>query len=381
MTRSIDVSERVDALRGSAPRQTPTVRVLAAFARHTTCGLAAAGFAAGVDFDRLLAGTDVAVDYGQSPFAFARGKQFEALLARDGYSAVFSLLREHLAFSPGDTRAVNLRKGFRHDRTGMSERALATQQLLSRMVRGDAMAPNLIDGAVFEAEVGGVTAHFEADALAARSAGELYPGEVKSFPVVDGRADPEKLGAALDQAAVYTMLARRAVDLVGGDPHVISTRALLITPRNVGLTPMLSQQDISRRMDRVEELFARVPRIDELDDVFPAGATFAQVCETAGSAEARLEALDALAEAVGRAYGDSCLADCGLARFCRGRLQAAGDPAVCGSGLVRNLPGVPTLARAVALSRGAPPAGREEPVARQLARARRYYEAALAETA
>ena len=85
VANSTDLSMQVDALRGCAPRQTPTVRVLAAFSRHTTCGLAAAGFAAGVDFDRLLAGTEVAMDYGQSPFAFARGKTFEALLARDEY--------------------------------------------------------------------------------------------------------------------------------------------------------------------------------------------------------------------------------------------------------------------------------------------------------
>ena len=247
------------------------------------------------------------------------------------------------------------------------------------MVHGDAMAPNLIDGAVFEAQVGGIVAHFEADALAARSAGELYPGEVKSFPVVDGRADPEKLGAALDQAAVYTMLAKRAVEAVGGDPQLISTRVLLITPRNVGLTPMLSQQDVSRRMDRVEELFARVPRIDELGDALPGGATFAAVADVAGSPEERLEALVSLAGAVGLAYVDSCLADCGVARFCRGRLQAAGDPALCGSAMTRSLPGVATLGRAVELSRGASPTEREEPVARQLARARKYYEAALAE--
>ncbi len=379
--QSTDLSERADDLRGRAPRRSPTVRALATISRHTQCGVASAGFAAGVDFGLLLRGTDLVMDFGQSPFAFSRGKTFEAILARDDYEAVFTLLREQLGFAPSDTRAVNLRKGFRRNRVGMSDRAIATQALLSRMVRGDAMAPNLVDGAVFETEVGGVVAHFEADTLAARSGGELYPGEVKSFPVVDGRADPEKLGAALDQASVYALLAMRAVDAVGGDPHLISTKVLLITPRNVGLTPMLSTMQVSRRMERIEELFARVPDVREVGEMLPEGLTFDLVAEAAGNPDGRLEVLGSIAEALGVSYGDSCLADCGLARFCRSRLHAADDPAVCGRAMTRLLPCVATMARALELSHGASPVGREEAVALQLSRARKFYEGALAESA
>jgi len=381
MLSGVDLSERAEALRGRAPRRSPTVRVLAAFSRHTQCGLAAAGFAAGVDLDKLLKGTDLAVDYGQSPFAFARGKTFESLLARDGYEPVFALLRENLGFAPSDTRAVNLRNHFKPNRAGMADRAVATNELLRKIVGGDAAAPNLIDGAVFETELGGVVAYFEADSLAARSTGVVYPGEVKSFPVVDGRADPEKLGAALDQASVYALLAMLAVDSVGGDPHLISTKVLLITPRNVGLTPMLSTMEVSRRIDRVEELFTSVPDVLQVAEVLPRGLTFDPVAEAGGETGRRIDALDRIAEAVGLNYADSCLNDCGLARFCRDRLHAADDPALCGSLMTRMLPGVGTMERAVELSSGATPSPGEEAVALQLERARKYYEAALAETA
>ena len=67
----------LQTIRGEAPRRTPSVRTLAAYAQHTDCNLATLGFAAGVDFDRLLKDTPYQAPFGQSPFAFARGLQFE----------------------------------------------------------------------------------------------------------------------------------------------------------------------------------------------------------------------------------------------------------------------------------------------------------------
>jgi hypothetical protein len=71
-----------------------------------------------------------------------------------------------------------------------------TRSLLRELARRDLRAPNLIDGAVLETVDGGITAHFEADSLAARFGGEVHTGEVKSFPAVDGRTKPDKLGSA-----------------------------------------------------------------------------------------------------------------------------------------------------------------------------------------
>src|SRR2546425_888908 len=131
------------ALRGTAPRRSPTVRVLAAYSGHTDCNVAALAFAASVDMDQLLVGTP------------------------------------------------------------------------------------------FQAQVGGETAFFEADALAARFAGPIHGGEVKSFPVVDGRAEPDKLGAALDQISIYILLTQQLVAELGGDPDLaVSMTAMLIAPRN-----------------------------------------------------------------------------------------------------------------------------------------------------
>jgi len=121
---------------------------------------------------------------------------------------------------------VNLRAAYAPNRNGMRLRAHETRTLLREIVRHSAAAPNVIDGAVLEAEIGGIRAHFEADSLATRGGGAIYTGEIKSFPVVDGRADPEKLGAALNQSAIYTLLNMRTVEAVGGNRAIVSPEAL-----------------------------------------------------------------------------------------------------------------------------------------------------------
>jgi hypothetical protein len=178
------------------------VCVLAEFAEHADCHLAALGFTPWIDFDRLLAGTTLATPHGQSPFAFMRGKRFEASLRENGYGAMLNLLRQRMHFAVQDARVINLRDGYVLTHTHLKARAQETRRLIDAMLRDNPHAPNLIDGAVFETAIGGVTAYFEADAMAARSSGPIRSGEVKSFPIVDDRADPAGTGlsgAATDQ--------------------------------------------------------------------------------------------------------------------------------------------------------------------------------------
>jgi hypothetical protein len=275
------VSDRalLTALRSDAPQRQPNVRVLAAFAEHADCNLASRGFALGVDFDQLLAGTDFAVPVGQSPFAFARGTRFEQSLREGGYGPLLDLLRRQMGFAVVDARVINLREGYPPSRYGMRLRAQATRRHIDAMLRDDPRAPNLIDGAVFETSLSGVRAYFEADAVAARSRGPIRVGEVKSFPVVDDRADPEKLGTALDQASHYIVLARQVAADLGHDPAAILAEAMLITPRNVGLQPTLSIKDVAGRVRRVERLLARVPSLAGLAGLVPRGITFGSVAD------------------------------------------------------------------------------------------------------
>ena len=370
------LESRLAAIRAGAPRRSPTVRVLASYAGHADCRLATLGFAAGVDFDRLLARTTYEAPFGQSPFAFSRGVAFERLIAERGYAATLDLLRMKLGFTIGDARIIDLRRAYPKNKDGMRLRASQTRILVRQLVNSHAAAPNLIDGAVLQTSIGGIPARFEADALAARFGGPIHVGEVKSFPVVDGRADPDKLGAALDQIAIYILLTKRLVTEVGGDAGLVSPIGLLITPLNVGLKPTLSKKDVSRNITRMERLLASVPDVRSITEALPSAVNFGTVADRTADATRRIDALHDLADRVGTAYTPTCLSTCGNALFCRERAFGAGAPCLTGPHAVRLLPGVRSLQRAAELTDGAPPSADEAPVASHLARAGRLYDAA-----
>jgi hypothetical protein len=375
MTVSARLGRRLEEIRGGAARRSPTVRVLANYANHTGCKLAALGFAAGVSFDRLLAGTRFQVQFGQSPFAIGRGLAFEKLLRADGHAAALALLRPVLGLPPV-VRVVNLREGYPAGPDRMPLRARDSATLIGRIVRGDPLAPHLIDGAVLSATIGGLTAYFEADALAARAGDAMRVAEVKSFPKVDDRVDPEKLGAALDQVAVYILLAREEVVRLGGDhQRLVSDKALLITPKNVDLTPTLSEQRVEARIRRVGKLLHAIPSAADVAASAPAGLSFGPIADASANEGRRLKSLHVLADRVGTAYEPSCLSTCGNARFCRARAFRDGSPCLSGTTTLRLLPGVSTLGRADELTRGTNPTVEEAPAAVLLERAGRLYDA------
>jgi hypothetical protein len=352
------------------------VRTLAAYAGRSSCRLATLGFSAGVDFDRLLDGTAYKMPFGLSPFAIARGLKFERALRADDYALTRSLLAELPGF-PGDgTRFVNLRDGYPRDASALPARAADTLGHLRLIVEGNPAAPHLLDGAVLSASIGGRVAYFEADALAARAAATLHVAEVKSFALVDGRIDPDKLGAALDQVAVYVLLCREAIDRLGGDPELlVSDEALLVTALNVGLRPVLSRKSAAGPVARARRLLAAVPAVEDVIAAAPAGASFGPIADKKAEEGRRLAALHVLADDVGTDYRPECLSGCGNARFCRERAFRAGSPCVSGTAAERLMPGVATLGRADELTRGADPASGEAAAASLLARAGRLYDA------
>jgi hypothetical protein len=371
------VEQRLTAIRGGAPRRSPNVRVLAGYAQHTNCNLATLGFAAGVNFDRVLTKTRFQMPFGQSPFAIGRGFGFEKLLRADTYAAIRELFRALPGFPASSALVVNMREGYPKDGTAMPRRAEATLKLLEQILRGEPTAPHLIDGAVLTATIAGRVAYFEADALAAWARGMIHAAEVKSFPKVDERVDPDKLAAALDQVAIYILLTGDAVVRLGGDPErLVSDRALLVTPKNVGMTPTLSEQRVTRRIERNRKLLNSIPAQADMIAAAPRDLSFGPVADTKADPRVRLDVLNDLADRVGTCYEPSCLASCGNARFCRERAFRAGTLTVAGAGAVRLLPEIRTLDRAEELTRGAAPTSAEAPAAALLERAGRLYDEA-----
>jgi hypothetical protein len=377
MPKHSSLTQCLTEIRGDAPRSNPNTRTLAAFAGHADCELARAMFAAGVNSDKLLINTPYEASLGQSPFAFSRGNKFQDLIAEKGYAAALKLLQEKMGFQPTEVRIENIRNTPSTNRIGLKIRARQTKSLILEMVNGDPDAANLIDGAVLSACIGGVQSYFEADTLAARSQGVIHAGEIKSFPVVDDRADPEKLGSALDQVSIYIWLLYQLVEELGGDPtQLVSSIAMLITPKNVGLTPTLSLQNVTSKITRFKRLLASVPDIGDLVSAFPTKTSFGPISNTKLNPNQRIDELHNLADKVGTRYRPECLSNCGNARFCRERCFSSGSPSLAGPQLVRLLPSVQSLTRAADLSSGAPANSIEAPVATQLARAGRLYDEA-----
>jgi len=362
-------------VRGQAPEIRANVRRLAAFASVHSCPTAAVAFAARIDTNRVLAGTSMEMPFGQSPFAIGRGVAFEALLRRHGHAELRRVLTAGLDTDFTFAAIENLREGYPPNRTGLRMRATVTQTRMAEIVGGPP-EPVVLDGAVLEADVGGLPAFFEADEMAIGVGGQIIVGENKSWPVVDGKpTDEDALGAALDQAATYVLLGRQTLERSGVDPACMSDSVVLVTPRNTGLAPSLHRQDVASRIRRIQRLLSAVPDVQETAAATPASVTFGVVADTTRPEGVRLAAFGDVTDVLGRVYEPaSCLTSCGFAWACRQRLFADADPAVVGGAVARALPGIASLSRVAELGQGAPASPVEAPAAVPVARAGRLYD-------
>jgi len=362
-------------VRGQAPEIRANVRRLAAFASVHSCPTAAVAFAARIDTNRVLAGTSMEMPFGQSPFAIGRGVAFEALLRRHGHAELRRVLTAGLDTDFTFAAIENLREGYPPNRTGLRMRATVTQTRMAEIVGGPP-EPVVLDGAVLEADVGGLPAFFEADEMAIGVGGQIIVGENKSWPVVDGKpTDEDALGAALDQAATYVLLGRQTLERSGVDPACMSDSVVLVTPRNTGLAPSLHRQDVASRIRRIQRLLSAVPDVQETAAATPASVTFGVVADTTRPEGVRLAAFGDVTDVLGRVYEPaSCLTSCGFAWACRQRLFADADPAVVGGAVARALPGIASLSRVAELGQGAPASAVEAPAAVPVARAGRLYD-------
>lgn len=356
----MDVDNTLNELAGGARQTGRSVSGVAKWAHNTACGLNNAAFAARVDLDRLLEGTPDAPEFGQSRFAIARGQRVERIGREKEYEKTFEILDDVFGY-PEERVAKDLRHGFGFGDKALDKRADATREAVADIVDGKKGAPNIIDGAVFAADLGGYRARLEADTVGARTGPELHVTEFKSWSKVDGQfSDAGKVGDALRQMGVYAVLLSRVIEEVGGDPDkLLSDVGLLITPRNVGLQLVGSPLPLRKARLVAETTIAALPHPSDLAGQVDPKITFGPVGDRERDPSERIEALDHVAEAFGTHYQSSCLESCGLAKFCRGQARDEDSPGLCGTNVVRMLPGVRTLSRASELAAGSTPSAEE----------------------
>ncbi|MFI9275950.1 hypothetical protein ACIGXM_35440 [Kitasatospora sp. NPDC052896] len=346
------IAERLAVLRGGAEQRRLDARALAALAANPGCRRRAVLDAAGVDKAAVAGRLGRPAPFGRSPFAIARGTVFEARLKADGCAALLDPLRARLGLPPGEAGRVlvpDLLTG-----SGPAVRAERTARALAEAV-ADESAWTLLDHPMLRLTVAGSAAFLEPDAVVVH-AGRCTVVEIKSFPVLDGSADPAKVGAAARQAAVYVLALQEAAgrspksgpydeEVVPGSPEL---DVLLVCPRDFGQRPTAAVIDVRRELASTRRQFARMTRIDQLLDTLPAGTSFDLAPDDAGQPTRPAAELAAAVDGVPAAYRPDCLSGCELGFHCRA--QARGTDAVeqLGSGVRADLGRIRTVREALA---------------------------------
>ncbi len=280
---------------------------------------------------------------GQSPFAIARGKQFEASLFKEDAKR----LREALADSGvplpksaslRDLR-IRLNGGGLHT---LDEAFELTQQLLREAAAGGAQQGLLVPSATVKLP-GSPPMLPEAmlvlDVLLVLSGTppRLVVGEVKTYPDRHGHTDRGELATARAQAGVYVHALREVLAAMGldGKLEVYDQGFLVLTKPMTNFPSVRAGEDLRFQAERAERGLVRLRE----------RAT--ALAADAGALKDRIGAV----LAAPCSYVPSCVSFCDRATGCQERALAAGDPIVLGEDVARFASGV-TLDRIAALLQG-----------------------------
>jgi hypothetical protein len=383
-TRATALRQRLAELRG--PRTAPQpldARRLAALAANPGCRRRALLDGAGVDKAALAEALGAPSGFGQSQFAFARGHAFESRVKADGGAELLRLVHRHLDPSavppaPDGTRPP----GTGPDGSGASgpadetpeppetsetpEARVARTALALRAAAADRAGADrtgdvsgtdgadgtgatdgagwlLLDHPMLALDVAGAPAFLEPDAVVVHPDGRWTVVEIKSFPVVDGAADPAKVGAAARQAAVYVLALEQVAQRLSPAPRVGRT-VLLVCPRNFSNQPTGAPVDVRKQLSVTRRQLARLTRVEDIAAALPDGTVFDLAQPP--------EALHSAVEEVPAAYAPECLAACELAFHCRTRAREEGAVTALGRSVRGELGGLTTVDAVLAAAHG-----------------------------
>ncbi|MEH0980870.1 hypothetical protein [Micromonospora sp. CPCC 205556] len=307
-------AQRLAQIRGDVPPKRHNARTIAALTGNPGCTRRAVLDGAGVDKPRLAERIGFPARFGQSRFAIGRGNAFEARVKADGGVELLRLVAERLGV-PVPERASWTDLGGADGLPDRHERSRAA------LTAGGPEAA-LFDHPLLGLDVAGQRVHLEPDLVAARLAGRFHVVEIKSFPVIDGQADPAKVAAAAIQSAVYVLALRELLSAEGHPEELVSHDVVLVCPRDFANQPVASLIDVRKQLLALRRQLDRMARLDGLLDAVGADFTADPTADPA--------TLVAALRRVEARYAPECLASCELAYFCRdearGRTGALGRP-------------------------------------------------------
>ncbi|MCF1647303.1 hypothetical protein [Streptomyces indiaensis] len=356
-TRGTALRQRLAELRGpDVPAKALDARALAALAANPGCARRAILDGAGVNKAALASALGSPSAFGQSQFALTRGNAFEAKVKADGGAELLRLVHDRLdrsAEPPVGARVPDLTATGPRGRTARTELEL-------REAAAHPGVWTLLDHPMLALDVAGSPAFLEPDAVVVHPDGSWTVVEIKSFPLLDGSADPAKVGAAARQAAVYVLALEELAARLGAEPEGdagaegaegtsvsaprVRHRILLVCPRDFSNQPAASAVDIRKQRAVTARQLARLTRIEDIADALPEGTCF--------SPELPAEALAEAVESVPATYAPECLSACELAFHCRSRSREAGAVTSLGRPVRAELGGLTTVEDVLAAARG-----------------------------
>ncbi|WP_425470940.1 hypothetical protein [Streptomyces armeniacus] len=304
-------------------------RALAALAANPGCRRRALLDGAGVDKGALASALGAPAAFGQSQFAFVRGNAFEARVVADGGAELIRLLCAHTDGTPAtppepaEVTVPDLAADGPAGRTARTRIALEEATAAGRWA--------LLRHPMVSLEIAGSAAYLEPDAIAVRPDGGWTVIEIKSFPILDGSADPAKVGAAARQAAVYAL----ALEQLPGGAGRVRSEALLVCPKDFSNLPTAAPVDLRKQLASTRRQLKRLTRLDEIADTVPDGTRFDPALPG--------EELTAAVDTVPAEYAPECLASCELAFHCRAQARTAGTVASLGRAVRGELGGLTTV--------------------------------------
>jgi hypothetical protein len=344
------------------------------WARNPSCGANTVSAVRNVRMARVAKAEGLEVTFGQSPFAIARGNQFERELFDAGAVTLIAELIDKGVLPPGAAGLADLRlrKNGGTVVVTLDQAIEGTLALLRRLAesatRKQPVSPAVVAGATVLIPKGVLLpeAILIPDALAVRHDGgviELVVGEIKTYPDRGGHTEPGELALARAQAGIYVHGLELVVAGLGlGDRVRVSRRGFLVLTRPGSNRPSLrAGEDLQYQAERARRGF------DRLEE---AAATLGPDLWAVDEAEIPAALTKAVLSA-GTDYCEACLAFCDLAPRCFEAARRRSDPVVLGEE-TRRLLGSIDLVRAVQLLGGGEPRGRaEQDFVRQVQETRR----------
>ena len=338
-TRETALRHRLAELRGpDVPAKALDARALAALAANPGCRRRAILDGAGVNKTALASALGAPAAFGQSQFALTRGNAFEARVKSDGGAELLRLVHERLdraAEPPSHAQVPDLTAIGPEGRTART--ALALREATT------AEGWTLLDHPMLALDVAGSPAFLEPDAVVVHPDGSWTVVEIKSFPMLDGSADPAKVGAAARQSAVYVLALEEVAARLEPAPRV-RHHVLLVCPKDFSNLATASAVDIRKQRAVTARQLARLTRLQDIADTLPEDTCFAP--------ELPPEKLTAAVEAVPATYAPECLSACELAFHCRERSRTADAVTALGRSVRAELGGLTTVEDVLAAARG-----------------------------